>query len=122
MIEGKNDEELKKMISRRETLCNVSAIFHVIKGARTLGNIKLRLNQFTLRTYHNLREEKSGRKNWPYALEHATEHARPLALLPNPKGLRTFPLGLFIRGKSCMATLSCSFAFSHLEVLSYNQN
>ena len=38
MIEGKNEEELKKMISRRETLCNVSAIFHVIKGARTLGN------------------------------------------------------------------------------------
>jgi len=37
MIEGKNEEELKKMISRRETLCNVSAIFHVIKGARTLG-------------------------------------------------------------------------------------
>jgi len=37
LIDGKTEEEVKKMISRRETLCNVSAIFHVIKGARTLG-------------------------------------------------------------------------------------
>ena len=35
MIENKRDEELKKMLSKRESLVNVSAIFHVIIGART---------------------------------------------------------------------------------------
>jgi len=37
IINGKTDEETAKMISKRETLYNVSAIFHVIIGARTIG-------------------------------------------------------------------------------------
>jgi len=37
MIDGKTEVEVAKMISKRETLVNVSAIFHVIIGARTLG-------------------------------------------------------------------------------------
>jgi len=36
MIEGKSDEDIQKMISKRETLWNVSAIFHVVLGARVL--------------------------------------------------------------------------------------
>jgi len=37
MIDGKSEAEVSRMISKRETLCNVSAIFHVIIGARSLG-------------------------------------------------------------------------------------
>ena len=37
MIENKSEEELKKMLSKRESLVNVSAIFHVISGARLFG-------------------------------------------------------------------------------------
>jgi len=36
MIESKSDKEVKKLMSRRETLCNISAIFFVIHGARVL--------------------------------------------------------------------------------------
>ena len=39
MINGKTEEEIVKMISKRESLFNVSAIFHVILGARTLGKL-----------------------------------------------------------------------------------
>ena len=37
MIKDKNDEELKVMIAKRETLQNTSAIFHVVSGARKHG-------------------------------------------------------------------------------------
>jgi len=37
MIDGKSEGEVTKMISKRETLSNVSAIFHVIIGAKLLG-------------------------------------------------------------------------------------
>ena len=37
MIEGKSDRELKTMLSKRESLYNVSAIFHVVIGARIFG-------------------------------------------------------------------------------------
>ena len=43
IINGKTDEETAKMISKRETLYNVSAIFHVIIGARTIGKCFLEL-------------------------------------------------------------------------------
>ena len=36
MIENKGDEELKMMLVKRESLLNLSAIFHVICGARVL--------------------------------------------------------------------------------------
>jgi len=36
IIENKSDKQIKKLISRRETLCNISAIFYVIHGARIL--------------------------------------------------------------------------------------
>ena len=36
MIQNKSDEEIKKMFAKRETLTNVSAIFHVIIGARVM--------------------------------------------------------------------------------------
>jgi len=36
MIENKSEMEIKNLVSRRETLCNISAIFFVINGARTL--------------------------------------------------------------------------------------
>ena len=38
MIEGKSAAEIQKMISKRETLLNVSAIFHVIIGSRLLSS------------------------------------------------------------------------------------
>ena len=38
MIKDKNDEELQRMLARRETLMNVSAVFHVITGARKYGS------------------------------------------------------------------------------------
>ena len=34
MIEGKSEDDLKKMLTKRESLYNVSAIFHVVIGAR----------------------------------------------------------------------------------------
>jgi len=37
MIESKEGEELDELLNRRETLLNVSAIFHVVIGARVLG-------------------------------------------------------------------------------------
>ncbi len=37
MIKGKNDRELKNMMSKRESLLSVSAIFHVVIGARFFG-------------------------------------------------------------------------------------
>ena len=37
MIENKSEPELTEMLQRRETMMNVSAIFHVIIGARTTG-------------------------------------------------------------------------------------
>ena len=37
MIKDKNDDELKMMIAKRETLMNMSAIFHVVTGARLHG-------------------------------------------------------------------------------------
>ena len=37
MIKDKNDEELKMLIAKRETLMNKSAIFHVVSGARVHG-------------------------------------------------------------------------------------
>ena len=33
LIEGKEDNELEKMLTKRESLYNVSAIFHVVIGA-----------------------------------------------------------------------------------------
>ena len=38
MIKNKNDEELQMMLAKRETLMNMSAVFHVIIGARKYGN------------------------------------------------------------------------------------
>ena len=38
MIKDKNDEELKMIIAKRETLMNKSAVFHVISGARIHGS------------------------------------------------------------------------------------
>merc|ERR1711953_1170747 len=35
MLENKSPTEIKKMINRRESLMNNSAVFHVIVGART---------------------------------------------------------------------------------------
>lgn len=37
MLENKSEAEIKRMIDRRESLMNISAIFHVIVGARTLA-------------------------------------------------------------------------------------
>lgn len=37
MLENKSETEIKKMIDRRESLMNISAIFHVVVGARTLS-------------------------------------------------------------------------------------
>ena len=37
MIENKEDIEIKRMLAKRETMLNVSAIFHVVIGARTLA-------------------------------------------------------------------------------------
>jgi len=34
MIEGKSDDDIQKMLTKRESLYNVSAIFHVVIGAR----------------------------------------------------------------------------------------
>ena len=36
MIQDKSDEEINQMLAKRETLSNVSAIFHVIIGARVM--------------------------------------------------------------------------------------
>ena len=38
MIKDKSDEEIQMMLAKRETLMNVSALFHVITGARKYGN------------------------------------------------------------------------------------
>ena len=38
MIQGKSNNEVKRMLAKRETLANVSAIFHVIIGARILNS------------------------------------------------------------------------------------
>ena len=38
MIKDKNDEEIKMMVAKRETLMNKSAVFHVISGARVHGS------------------------------------------------------------------------------------
>merc|ERR1712110_633550 len=37
MLEDKSEAETKRMIDRRESLMNISAIFHVVVGARTLA-------------------------------------------------------------------------------------
>jgi len=37
MLEDKSEAEIKRMIARRESLMNVSAIFHVVVGARALA-------------------------------------------------------------------------------------
>jgi len=36
MLQNKDDDEVKKMLSKRESMLNVNAIFHVIIGARTM--------------------------------------------------------------------------------------
>ena len=36
MLEDKSEAEIKRMIDRRESLMNISAIFHVVVGARVL--------------------------------------------------------------------------------------
>merc|ERR1719369_1208885 len=36
MLENKDQNDVKKIISKRETMLNVSSVFHVIIGARTL--------------------------------------------------------------------------------------
>ena len=48
MIKNKTDTELKKMLGKRETLLNMSAIFHVITGARVFGKGSL-ASETTLR-------------------------------------------------------------------------
>ena len=45
MLEGKSDAEIKRMIAKRETLMNVSALFHVIVGARTLAESHPKLEE-----------------------------------------------------------------------------
>ena len=37
MLENKSEAEIKRMLDRRESLMNISAIFHVVVGARTLA-------------------------------------------------------------------------------------
>ena len=38
MIKDKSDEEIQMMLAKRETMMNMSAVFHVIIGARKYGN------------------------------------------------------------------------------------
>ena len=38
MLEDKSEAEIKRMIARRESLMNISAIFHVVVGARALAH------------------------------------------------------------------------------------
>ena len=63
MIKDKNDEELKIMIARRETLMNMSAIFHVVCGARThglkdkgRGHVRILIKLLTLGVDVNVRD------------------------------------------------------------------
>ena len=37
MIENKKNSEIQELLSKRETMLNVSAIFHVVIGARSLA-------------------------------------------------------------------------------------
>ena len=59
MLEGKSEAEIKRMIAKRETLMNVSAIFHVIVGARTFAEShpKLEEIQKLCRRHLNVRNE-----------------------------------------------------------------
>ena len=38
MVEGKTEEELRRLLSMRESLLNVCAVFHVVQGARALNS------------------------------------------------------------------------------------
>ena len=48
MIEGKSEDNLKKMLTKRESLYNVSAIFHVVIGARNQHPLIIEQSKCTL--------------------------------------------------------------------------
>jgi len=48
MIEGKSEDDLQKMLTKRESLYNVSAIFHVVIGARNQHPLIIEQSKYTL--------------------------------------------------------------------------
>jgi len=48
MIEGKSEDDLQNMLTKRESLYNVSAIFHVVIGARNQHPLIIEQSKYTL--------------------------------------------------------------------------
>ena len=62
MLEGKKESKIKMMISRRETLMNVSAIFHVINGARLFSSDDQKFKHLQNTAKQNLKVKNEHKK------------------------------------------------------------